>query len=240
MELEATREIRNRRLARQPCRHHGGMAANDDQHRRARLRARRWPELRAAENQQPEGTARRLRQRIWRGARGACQGERCGNAEELEAARRRQGDSQHASRDLHPRHGVEPPDSSPRAAHGLLPPDWCSRAGPLWSERRRSPTGCGGSRYKLNYIRDPGAGNSALKILPATAAGRGSLSEQRVIRPCGRVHLLRAAARSAAGVLQSLIESVQLVAEVAESDFFRPQLLLSLYFSRLPLLFFIF
>src|SRR6266446_3847072 len=74
MELEATREIRNHRLARQPCRHHGGMAANNYQHGRARLRAGRWPELRAAESKQPEGTSRRLRQRIWRGARCACQG----------------------------------------------------------------------------------------------------------------------------------------------------------------------
>src|SRR6266699_395473 len=123
---------------------------NDDQHRRARLRARRWPELRAAENQQPEGTARRLRQRIWRGTRGACQGERCGNAEELEAARWRQGDSQHASRGLYPRHGVEPPDSSPRATHGLLSPDRCSRAGPLWSQRGGSSTVRGGSRCKLS------------------------------------------------------------------------------------------
>jgi len=32
MELETTREIRNRRLAGLPCRHHGGMAASDHQH----------------------------------------------------------------------------------------------------------------------------------------------------------------------------------------------------------------
>jgi len=48
-------------------------------------------------------------------------------------------------------------------------------------------------------------------------------------------HLVRAAS-----VLQSLIESVQLVAEVAEFDLFRPELLFSLYFPRLPLLLFIF
>jgi hypothetical protein len=51
---------------------------------------------------------------------------------------------------------------------------------------------------------------------------------------------LGTAAGSAASVLQSLIESVQLVAEIAESDLFCPKLLLSLYFLHLPLLFFIF
>ena len=50
----------------------------------------------------------------------------------------------------------------------------------------------------------------------------------------GRCHL------SAASILQGLIESVQLVPEVAESDLFCPQLLLSVNFSRLMLLFFTF
>ncbi len=61
-----------------------------------------------------------------------------------------------------------------------------------------------------------------------------------IVRAYGRVYLLRAAARSAASVLQSFIKAVQLVAKVAESDLFRPQLLLSFYFSRLSLLLFIF
>jgi len=54
------------------------------------------------------------------------------------------------------------------------------------------------------------------------------------------VLLLRVAAQSAASILQSFIESVQLVAEVTKSDLFRHQLLLSLYFSRLRLSFFVF
>ena len=48
---------------------------------------------------------------------------------------------------------------------------------------------------------------------------------------------LGAAARPPASVFQSLIQSVQLVAEVAESNFFRSQLLLGVYLSRLQLLF---
>src|SRR5436309_14752073 len=49
--------------------------------------------------------------------------------------------------------------------------------------------------------------------------------------------LLGAAARSTASVFQSLIQSVQLVAKVTESDLFRSQLLLGVYFSCLQLLF---
>jgi hypothetical protein len=52
---------------------------------------------------------------------------------------------------------------------------------------------------------------------------------------CGRL-----TARLAANAFQNLVESVQLVAEVTESDLFCPQLLLGLYFSRLQLLFLVF
>src|SRR5438034_1256559 len=62
----------------------------------------------------------------------------------------------------------------------------------------------------------------------------------RVIKPCESIDLLRTAAQSAAGVLQSLVESVHLVAEIAESDLFGSQLLPSIYFSRLQLLFLVF
>ena len=62
----------------------------------------------------------------------------------------------------------------------------------------------------------------------------------RVIRPRGGVYLLGLPPGSAARVFQSLVESVQLVAEVTKSDLFHSQLLLGLYFSRLRLLILVF
>ena len=56
----------------------------------------------------------------------------------------------------------------------------------------------------------------------------------------GSGYLLGASIWFAGGTLQSLVNAVQLVVEIAESNLLGPELLLGFYFLRLPLLFFIF
>src|ERR1700730_8603302 len=83
-------------------------------------------------------------------------------------------------------------------------------------------------------------GNQPLVRKSSVWIGTDRVFDLGVSPPRERIHLRFAALCSAASILQSLIESVQPVPKLAESDLFCPQLLLSVNFSRLMLLFFTF